>query len=294
MPLTSERFKNNQRLQAAADNNPVMKKFETDRDAVRLVQQALIDLKINDGLPANVNPLKVNGAFDDTMYIAVKRFQMRFPKELYDKTGSPDGRLGRKTLLKLDELFGGKKDSSPEQRHQLRPLPPRRPLPLRPKKNGGAPEDEDAVVWSIITAVLPTAAGNNQVVTMQDAHRQLFAMRAKDLMNVYLAAAEHYMYARLTVAEGGCPAHQIMMLAIPGYTIAKAILGLVNQQDRLSTDGTPVTPANVLAVRWGMRGANAGMLNFVADGGQQFECPANYDEGGLPQGFGPDPWCPVR
>ncbi len=97
MPLVTERFANNQRLQQASNNNPPMKKGETG-EAVAILQQALIDLG-GFAMPITTangskNP---DGIYGNETTAVVRKFQTQ-------QALSPDGIAGRQTLTRLDEL----------------------------------------------------------------------------------------------------------------------------------------------------------------------------------------------
>lgn len=97
--LTSSRFADDARLQLAFDNAPPMRQFEKDHEAVKKVQQALID----SGFPMPVSTKKTgapDGIFGGETYKAVKAFQGAHSLDV-------DGVVGRETLGRLDELYGG-------------------------------------------------------------------------------------------------------------------------------------------------------------------------------------------
>jgi hypothetical protein len=124
---------------------------------------------------------------------------------------------------------------------------------------------EDAKVQSYVQSALRQATGSTLARRDKSAFAILNQKRNRDMMNVYLAAAEHYMYARSQVAEGGYSSYAQMAVLIPGYDGLKWALGLFDKQNWLSTDGTAVTPGNALSVRWGMRGATAGLQDYDDD-----------------------------
>jgi peptidoglycan hydrolase-like protein with peptidoglycan-binding domain len=98
MALTSPRFKDNARLQSAAQNNPVMK-FPESGPAVRLLQQALID----SGYPLPVSTQKYgspDGVYGNETKAAVAKYQKA-------KSLNPDGICGKKTLTQLDSELRG-------------------------------------------------------------------------------------------------------------------------------------------------------------------------------------------
>ncbi len=55
--LTSPRFKGNRRLEVAANNRPVIKNGERDTAAVRILQEALLDLGFRMPLSSIIVPL---------------------------------------------------------------------------------------------------------------------------------------------------------------------------------------------------------------------------------------------
>lgn len=108
MPLTSPRFRNNQRLQTAAENAPSLKQPERGQ-AVRLLQQALIDC----GYPLPKSTARYgspDGKYGVETETAVRAFQgnHHLPRI--------DGHAGHDTLYELDKLF-------PMPAEPLPPLP---------------------------------------------------------------------------------------------------------------------------------------------------------------------------
>jgi peptidoglycan hydrolase-like protein with peptidoglycan-binding domain len=110
MTLKSDILAGNPRLELAASGGPSVKIGEHDADAVKRIQTALVAL----GFPMRVSfPDGPNGA-PDGIYgqetsQAVNAFQRReFPK----KPGEWDGRAGRNTLGRMDELLGGSEEQS--------------------------------------------------------------------------------------------------------------------------------------------------------------------------------------
>jgi Putative peptidoglycan binding domain len=107
MALRSPRFASNERLQRAANNHPPLCAGETG-EAVRLVQQALIDL----GFPMPISVRRYaspDGIYGDETTSRVREFQR--------KNGlNPDGITGHDTLAKLDALL-------PNPAPSLPPLP---------------------------------------------------------------------------------------------------------------------------------------------------------------------------
>jgi peptidoglycan hydrolase-like protein with peptidoglycan-binding domain len=102
LPLRSPRFTTpptSARFQQAANNTPTIKKGESNTQAVRLIQQALIDL----GIPLPISTKKYDspdGDFGNETHEAVKFFQRKYlPGE------TPDGKVGKNTLSKFDDLL---------------------------------------------------------------------------------------------------------------------------------------------------------------------------------------------
>jgi peptidoglycan hydrolase-like protein with peptidoglycan-binding domain len=119
MVLTSPRFADNTRLQRAAENMPALKAFETDKEAVGLLQLALRDLRDPriGTLPKSFSAGGPDGIYASETAGAVTQFQRR-------EKLTADGAAGHDTLHALDLLF-----------------PPTKPDPPKPK-----PPTEDEIV----------------------------------------------------------------------------------------------------------------------------------------------------
>jgi hypothetical protein len=97
MALHSPRFKANARLQSVAENNPSMNWGEVG-EAVRLIQQALIDLDAQ--MPISIERHRSpDGIFGNETKDRVRAFQIR-------QGLAADGLVGRNTLARLDQLLG--------------------------------------------------------------------------------------------------------------------------------------------------------------------------------------------
>src|SRR5262245_29840702 len=124
MPLTSPRFKDSARLQKAAENNPPLRIGEPKGDGVARVQQALSDLGY--AMPITFAKGSPDGIYGKETAAVVQKFQkdQGFPPSGWD------GRAGRDTLTRLDQLF------PPPV-----PVPPRPPLPppIPPRRGGQLP-----------------------------------------------------------------------------------------------------------------------------------------------------------
>lgn len=107
MVLSSPRFRDNVRLQQAATNSPALR-FGAESDAVRLVQQGLMDL----GFPLPVSNKKYgspDGMYGSETAEKVRAFQRR-------EHLSSDGTVGHDTMHRLDALL-------PDAGEPLPPLP---------------------------------------------------------------------------------------------------------------------------------------------------------------------------
>lgn len=109
--LTSPRFKGNRRLEQAAYNQPVMKRGETDKTAVRILQEALLDLGFRmplstkaiplNGLPRSEDLLVADGIYGDETAKTVADYQSA------RQLARHDGVVGAETLEHLDAEFQG-------------------------------------------------------------------------------------------------------------------------------------------------------------------------------------------
>jgi hypothetical protein len=105
MPLTSPRFSDSPRLQAAADNRPPLRKGETG-EAVETLQQALIDLGF--AMPISTRRKgSPDGIYGDETAQTVWKFQAQQGLQ-------KDGGAGRQTLGRLDQLFQAAPDADNE------------------------------------------------------------------------------------------------------------------------------------------------------------------------------------
>lgn len=94
--LQSERFRHDQRLQAAANNRPPMR-FGERGEAVKKLQQALLDLKFP--MPISTRRQGVpDGIYGRETAATVRKFQAKYGLKI-------DGVAGQHTLTRLDQLF---------------------------------------------------------------------------------------------------------------------------------------------------------------------------------------------
>lgn len=110
--LRSSKYRDDPRLQAAFDNAPSLRRGERGTP-VRLVQEGLVA----DGfaLPRSTTPSgQLDGVFGGETQDAVRQFQTKYTADgLTDRNGLADGRVGRKTLGKLDDLAPAGDDDLP-------------------------------------------------------------------------------------------------------------------------------------------------------------------------------------
>ena len=102
MALQSEILSGNQRLDAAAAGGPSIKKRppDDDPDAVARIQRALVEL--GHPLPISFGSGMADGVFGNETFNAVVAFQKKvFPGQWSEW----DGRVGQKTLAKMDEML---------------------------------------------------------------------------------------------------------------------------------------------------------------------------------------------
>jgi hypothetical protein len=79
-------------------------------------------------------------------------------------------------------------------------------------------------------------------------------------LDLELAAAEHYMFARFMVCTGTVSAMQMRALVI-GYDIKKWIDRARGNPNAAATTGNPVSPPNKHVVRWGLKGVVDGQTD---------------------------------
>ena len=91
--LNFEKFKNNTRIQHAADNAPAMRLGETDHEAVKILQEALIQA----GFPI---PDGATGTYGPETATAIRAVETKFSLVIRDK-----GVAGHEVITKLDQLL---------------------------------------------------------------------------------------------------------------------------------------------------------------------------------------------
>lgn len=99
MALTSARLSGNPRLVAASENRPEIGKGEKDQKAVEVLQTCFVELGFE--MPRSTKPSGLlDGVFGQETDAVVKRFQQANGLKA-------DGIVGRNTLARLDDIFGG-------------------------------------------------------------------------------------------------------------------------------------------------------------------------------------------
>ena len=98
--LRSHLFANNHRLNAAANNNPIMRRGDPDADAVRLLQQALRDLEAA-SMRRSIQP---DGMFDGDFAGETTRALQTYQRNnsIGGPTGTGNGQADRETLMLMD------------------------------------------------------------------------------------------------------------------------------------------------------------------------------------------------
>ena len=127
----------------------------------------------------------------------------------------------------------------------------------------------DAVVRSIIDQSLvhqPPRMGETIVHRVSRSFRSLQKRRREvEPLNINLAAAEHYMYARFLAGVSGDP---LVKVAPTAYGLKKRIYFALGIQERMATTLNPVLPPNDAVERWGTTGATDGLVDYVNATGQ--------------------------
>ena len=159
MPLNNPRFSNNSRLQRASDNRPSMKRGESNSVAVALIQQALVDLgyfmprsTLFDGT--------MDGDYGRETITTIRAFQRANNLQV-------DGRVGRNTMYKLDELAPRSGGNPPD---------PIDPPPVTPPTTG------KSVILTFDDGPAPTTAlSNTLTILRQNNIRAEFYLLGKEV-----------------------------------------------------------------------------------------------------------------
>lgn len=241
-PLTSPRFAGNARLRLAANNSPPMRKWDRDREAVKIIQQALRDLpggrypqreSFRKGADGVFRP---DGIYGDHTVITVRQFQIDQLFALEDRTGF----VGHKTLCKLDDLFA-----------QSTALPPP-PVPATPHTTL---PDSLRRLSDAILADPPVGQGQSKpygpadrvhVVMLHDSCGMKILVRGPTALHTISGAVEDDLQVRSGVAISG---------SFGAFIIDRRTTGIVLQNGR---------PTNGSSFR------NAAFLSFAGGGHHVF------------------------
>lgn len=97
MALLSQHLSGNSQLQAAAGNNPPLRKGASG-DGVALLQQGLVDFGFSMPVSTSNGTQAPDGIFGDETFAVVKQFQT-------EQDLTADGIAGRDTITELDRLY---------------------------------------------------------------------------------------------------------------------------------------------------------------------------------------------
>ena len=216
--LQSPRFKNNERLQKAYDNDPILR-YGEENEAVKLLQQALIDdlcpldVALSPNSKENCAKLIMpnstkqgkeapDGIFGDETYITIQKFQIKYG--LLDANGKADGKPGRITIGKLDEIF--KAPPAPKPKPKPTPKPKPKPKDKNEIEKGksmskcdiSAVTDECAIASSLCKSVSGECKKNFSTKKDMDTLEKKYRDYVKSERSSYPNAAdnlEHYLNA---------------------------------------------------------------------------------------------------
>jgi len=88
--------------------------------------------------------------------------------------------------------------------------------------------------------------------------------REVEPLNINLAAAEHYMYARFLAGTSGDPS---VKMAPTLYGLKKRVYFALGIQDRMATTQNPVLPPDSAVESWGKKGASDGLVDYTTTTG---------------------------
>ena len=130
----------------------------------------------------------------------------------------------------------------------------------------------DEAVRSIIDHVLNQQFARPRETIVHSVARSFKALQKRrrevEPLNINLAAAEHYMYARFLAGASG---DLSVKLAPTLYGLKKRLYFALHIQDKMATTGNPVLPPNDAVERWGTIGAMQGLVDYTSATGR----PAN-------------------
>ena len=124
------------------------------------------------------------------------------------------------------------------------------------------PKINDIAVQKIIDQSLKQAKGGPLVDKVGKTFRVLQKRRRQnEPLNIDLAAAEHYMYARFLAGLTGDP---LVQYASTAYHIKKKVFFILGIQEMMRTTNEPVMPPRLKLEQWGKKGAQQGIKDWEA------------------------------
>lgn len=127
----------------------------------------------------------------------------------------------------------------------------------------------DATVQMIINQSLAQQAARPGETVVHRVARsfRLLQKRRREIepLNINLAAAEHYMYARFLAGTSGDPS---VKAAPTLYGLKKRLYFALGIQEKMATTHNPVLPPNNDVERWGTKGAVDGLADYTSTTGR--------------------------
>jgi hypothetical protein len=120
-------------------------------------------------------------------------------------------------------------------------------------------DDQTQAIIDAALAAAPVANGDTCCGRVFAAFRALQARRQAPgaSLDIPLAAAEHYMFARALVCMGEVSATQMAALVV-GYDAKKLIDRLRGDANATAVTANPVSPPSAQVVAWGLKGVRHG------------------------------------
>ena len=119
---------------------------------------------------------------------------------------------------------------------------------------------DDATVQQLIAQALAAAGPATECCDQTErAFRDLQKRRQRpgNSLDLNLAAAEHYLFARWMVCSGAVSAMQMRAIVV-GYDLKKALDRLRGKANAEQVTANPVSRPDAGVVRWGLAGVGAG------------------------------------
>jgi len=112
---------------------------------------------------------------------------------------------------------------------------------------------DDAIRSTVVDGSDPCCGRLGKAFRMLQAQRQVPGQS----LNMPLAAAEHYMFARFMVCAGAVSPTQMRALVV-GYDLKKALDKARGNPDKEQVTANPVSPPSLDVVKWGLKGVSEG------------------------------------